>query len=903
VTNQNVIIGSSQISLPYADIYGQGNNDSIYVNATPAVRFTLEQASTPVPYVELIQALQQHYPQVPEAQIHYLLQQLWENHFLLSNLRPPLTDVSPTQYVLRNLPDVQVLSPVRQLLMQILSKAEQFDNSDGQQSIALLQDIHRDQEAIEGVSSDTKLQTDTSLNLASSTLNTTLGEVASQAAQMLLRLSKLHGLPHLQEYRLAFLEKYGPYAEVPLLELLDPGKGLGAPPTYQYPPRQFPLSTHVTSPSSTIRDQTLASLVNEAINSHAHEIQLTEEVMEKLEVMPIKATDVPLSLEIYLQIQARSQEALQRNEWKAVIGPNCGSPSGGRTFGRFFDILGSESEQAIHAFTRQEEQLAPDVIFAELVYLPTRARTANVAIRPAVRRYEIVVGTTPLVHQEYVIGLDDLVVGIRDNHFYLRSLKLGKEVRVCEGHMLVSTNAPNICRFLAELSRDGRPLLMSFDWGFMNKSPFLPRVIVGDRLILSPAQWNVLPSMLEPAHLRSSDGEKLRAIRCWREAWRVPRHVYWTYADNRLLLDLEHPCMIDELFQELEHSKHEPINLQEMCPDFEHLWLGDGQFGHRYVAEIVVPLLRTLPETQQKLLPQFQPVASILRNKFPGDEWVYLKLYCDINAQNNLIARHFSTLLHECRAKNLIDQWFFIRFLDSEAHLRLRLHASSLEVAQPLLLQSLTWAQQLAHDGIIQKYVVDTYEREVERYGGVDNIATLERFFAIDSELTQLLIKELCIPQAKYDVAEIAIQSLDFLFSCWGFDSEYKRKCIVNQTELALYKEEFHSKRRRLCELLIPWEHTHDLIVSQQREHLLSLLTPYQAAIQPIASSIRAQEEAGQLWGNVPDLLASLAHMHVNRLIGINRQTERRIYSLWLLTLESLQSRQKAEKLSQSPKI
>lgn len=43
------------------------------------------------------------------------------------------------------------------------------------------------------------------------------------------------GNPHLRDYHLAFLEKYGTDRAVPVLELLDDARGLGLPRAYRQP--------------------------------------------------------------------------------------------------------------------------------------------------------------------------------------------------------------------------------------------------------------------------------------------------------------------------------------------------------------------------------------------------------------------------------------------------------------------------------------------------------------------------------------------------------------------------------------------------------------------------------------------------------------------------------------------
>jgi thiopeptide-type bacteriocin biosynthesis protein len=894
VTNHNILFNGTRAHLPYADIYGQADNASIHVQVTQPMLYALQLTQEPLPYQELIQRLQIQYPQVTPPLLEQFVGQLWEHHFLQSNLRPPLTDTSPAHYLLQQLPDTPALTTIKETIAQVLHQLAAFDQAP---SSDLLHNIRETQKRLSATQHDDNLQTDTALALTASGLPDEIGHAACRAAEILFRQSQRRGLQHLHEYRQAFLEKYGPYTEIPLLELLSEGQGLGAPPTYQFPPRSFALPSQAQPTTSSRRDSVLTRLVMQAVNDHASEIVLNDDLLQQLERQPINATELPHSVEIYLQIQAASREALLQGDWRAVIGPNCGSPGGGRTFGRFCDILGVETRQQLQQFIEQEEALAPDSVFAELTYLPVRARAANVALRPRLRRYEIAVGVMPAVETEQLITLDDLVVGIRDNRFYLRSLRLGKEVRVCEGHMLNAQNAPNVCRFLAEIGGDARPAFTPFDWGRLATAPFLPRV-VSDHLILSPAQWNLTAATLAPATLESCDLEKYQAAQRWRQSWHVPRYVYWTQADNRLLLDLEHPCTIDELFSELDHMQPDHyLTLQEMQPGFEDLWLDDGTATNRYIAEIVVPVVRTQlaqvsPRQIQSSL--IRPVEPALRNAYPGGEWVYIKLFCEPDAQNEVIVQHITPFLERLRLLRLFDRWFFIRYVERDTHIRLRLHAHDAQSASQLLLLTLQWAGQLAEQGVIEQYALDTYSREIERYGGPESMATLEHFFTTDSELSSNLIQALHTHTITLDPLEVAVLSLDFLFAAWGSRPEQKQRCISHATDPVRYKNDFRARRRLLCELLEPWEQTSDLQISEQRQAILNCLQPQQTTIREIAAQIRELEEAGQLWTSYDDLLASIAHMHINRLIGIQRHQEQHIYGLWLLTLESLQSRKRA---------
>jgi len=81
------------------------------------------------------------------------------------------------------------------------------------------------------------------------------------------------------------------------------------------------------------------------------------------------------------------------------------------------------------------------------------------------------------------------------------------------------------------------------------------------------------------------------------------------------------------------------------------------------------------------------------------------------------------------------DQWFFIRYADPGWHLRLRVHGAPdrllHETLPPAAPRHGTAAWRPASSGASK---LDTYEREVERYGGEAGIGLAERVFHADSD-------------------------------------------------------------------------------------------------------------------------------------------------------------------------
>ncbi|HVU70958.1 MAG TPA: thiopeptide-type bacteriocin biosynthesis protein, partial [Ktedonobacteraceae bacterium] len=429
------------------------------------------------------------------------------------------------------------------------------------------------------------------------------------------------------------------------------------------------------------------------------------------------------------------------------------------------------------------------------------------------------------------------------------------------------------------------------------------------KLILTPASWHLQATTIQPQGEGSLEMRLFTGLQRWRARWRVPRYVYLTELDNRLLLDLEHPSMTTELFKALTALKEEQtVTLQEQLPDFEHLWLTDTQ-GDTYFAEVVIPLLRHdappapisgTPEVsvhEPSTSPSLSSVSPLAgphvvprqaRVFYPGDPWSYVKLYCTHAQQEEIIAGPLRNIVRELRELQLIDGWFFLRYLDPQPHLRLRIHAATAETSRPVLDNLLTWSRQLATRGQIQRYSLDTYEREVARYGGPAAIDFVEQVFCIDSDLCSSLVAAHYTGDLTLNPLITAVMSLDWLFAAWGYTREQRFQWLHTRAERDHFRKQFYAERRSYSEFLSPWNLQPDSPLSLQRDRLSALLAPLEAQLSPIAAHIREFARADQLWCPEEEILASLAHLHKVRLLDLNRQTEQKIYAFWYLALESI---------------
>jgi len=165
----------------------------------------------------------------------------------------------------------------------------------------------------------------------------------------------------------------------------------------------------------------------------------------------------------------------------------------------------------------------------------------------------------------------------------------------------------------------------------------------------------------------------------------------------------------------------------------------------------------------------------------------------------------------------------------------------------------------------------------------------LERVFTANSNATSRLVAAPYAKEITLDPIAIAIFSLDQFLAAWGFDIAERLHYTQTQTSKYMISQEFHTQRRLLCELLSPWDPNYDPIAREQRKRISTVLSSQDCVLKETATYIRELASQGELWQPEEKIISSLMHVHLNRLLGVNR--EQKIYVIWRRTLESLQRR------------
>ncbi|MEM9492845.1 MAG: thiopeptide-type bacteriocin biosynthesis protein, partial [Myxococcota bacterium] len=387
-------------------------------------------------------------------------------------------------------------------------------------------------------------------------------------------------------------------------------------------------------------------------------------------------------------------------------------------------------------------------VFAEIVHLPA-ARLGNILYRPVLRDWEIpYLGRSgaPAARQ---LPISDLVVAVEGGRVVLRSRRLGRQVipRLTSAHAY--GHGLSLYNFLCAVQDQGAPVIL-WDWGPAAYRRFLPRVSHG-RAIFARARWllsrtdlaavaaaaRAQPDESTPAHI----ARIAIAVARLRRDRDLPRYIALVDGDNELPIDLDNPLSADSFADAVKSRDQAVVREWLPGPDQQCVTGPTGRFAH----ELVIALVRepadsasasdaasvSASDAASDAASDSDSAAPPIRRRFPpGSPWLHSNLYCSPAIADRVLLETIDPLV-----RDLDDplSWFFIRYDDPEWHLRVRFHgppAALREQIEPALCRAL---EPLLDDGLVWRVQFDTYEREVERYGGAAGIELCEAIFCADS--------------------------------------------------------------------------------------------------------------------------------------------------------------------------
>jgi lantibiotic biosynthesis protein len=597
----------------------------------------------------------------------------------------------------------------------------------------------------------------------------------SKGINVLSRITKAPRETSFQKFRDEFAKRYEA-AEVSLLEVLDPDIGLGYPANSRSASDNAPLLTDISLEGdggglsqlnyNGAWTKFLMKKIQSAFEKGLEEIELMNEELDGIfGPDEMHLDNLPGSIYTLCSIAASSADDIDKGNFTIHHSTTAG-PSAANLLGRFC-FLDSELTEQIRNVIVQEEGESPEKIFAEILHI-SQARLGNILVRPNLRGYEIPILTMSSVDADHTISLDDLMISLRDGRLVLRSKRLNKEVvpRLTTAHNFASNQIPHY-HFLCDVQFQNLKGVLSWEWGILNGFSFLPRVRYG-KTILSLARWAIeLEDITKKKNV--SDAELLALLKGYFEEHKVPLRVTISEGDNQLVMDLRNDLCQKIVLQEL--KKNKVLLLNELFFNENNLFV-NGKEGS-FTNEIIFPWQRA--KTVKSLnghLTDLVEETPKSRRFAPGSKWFYLKVYCGVKAADAILTNSIQKIVDDLIENGRIEKFFFIRYTDPDHHLRIRFFSSSglNEISGEI---SETLSKTLDHK-LAWKITIDTYDRELERYGA-HNIENSETIFFHDS-IASIKILSMLEGDAGDDLRwKFAIKGVNDLLNCFGFGLEKKK--------------------------------------------------------------------------------------------------------------------------------
>jgi thiopeptide-type bacteriocin biosynthesis protein len=691
------------------------------------------------------------------------------------------------------------------------------------------------------------------LNQDTCQINQSVVSVIEKELGELSGLSDRNVNPDIQRFCSEFFEKFQT-RPIPLLEALDPKTGIGYGNKALCDPYEFEhiqkLNFDDPKPElygSGAFDELRWSLYERSIHQRSIIINLTKKDLSPFESNTSQLSEGTCVMGKFI---TGSQASMDNGAFQFSL---SAMGSAFNLLSRFCSVdplLKGLVTQAISC----EELLNPEVIYAEINHTPS-GKEGNILIRPHLRKHEIPYLSASKTKQENQILPDDLYLCMPDGkQLILWSKSRGKHIipRLTSAHNF--SNGLPVYRFLCDLAGQSAAPVLNWDWGHLADKDFLPRIQYKHN-ILSLAQWNISLDMFALSNV--DDIRKLLIN------MRVPRFTQITQADQLLLVDTNSTISMERLLSLL--RKRSGVRLVEFLESSHQGFLREGE--QTYMHEVIIPFKAAAPKVAIKK-PTLKAVTDN-RVFVAGSEWVYVKVYLSHSLTDQLIIHSIKPFCEQLLKKGLIEKWFFVRYDDPGHHLRVRLHASGSKQTVFEVIRAVCEELQLLLKGAkIEKFTIDSYQRELERYAQVDYALTETLFYQDTLSVCKLL--ELAVD----DIVpkwQIALRAVNSYLNSVGYDLAKKRN-LVGQVH-ASFHAELNCQQFHLYEMDKSYRthliHIRTTLAKQQVNHAIRQLDRY---LQTVLSHCQYLSQKLADCDNPDAYVANVVHMFLNRLFSINHR-------------------------------
>lgn len=252
-------------------------------------------------------------------------------------------------------------------------------------------------------------------------------------------------------------------------------------------------------------------------------------------------------------------------------------------------------------------------------------------------------------------------------------------------------------------------------------------------------------------------------------------------------------------------------------------------------------------------------------NNIPGSEWIYYKLYMGTKSADEILVEKIKPLADQLFSQNIIDQWFFIRYNDQGYHLRIRFKCLHHSRINEIILQMYDILFPLIEESVIWKIQLDTYNKEIERYG-LKTIEISEKLFFYDSIMILNYLGNFKDEHLRW---LFGLKAIDDFLTLFNYELSDKKNFTEKLSNA--FKTEFGTSKIMNNGLSDKFRlHRQEIIETIENKDTNNIL--YQIINEKNNNISYLKDEILTLWNSnsldvdLNDLLSSHIHMMMNRL-------------------------------------
>lgn len=826
-------------------------------------------------------------PDATPAEVAAFVEELIQAQILVSELAPTVTGAEYFHHLQAVMGRLQAAVPAARTVAAQLAEVHLLLAALDQRPVNEVADYERVVAALAPFGVVTKagmlFQTDATQGLAAdepATLDQAVQATLRHALEVLAYLVPPLHRSRLTDFTQRFQARYEERA-VPLLEALDSESGLAytARSASRYSALVHDLvlpeaSSIGAAPPRNAGQLFLRQKLREAGRHHHYRVDITLEELRARGLKP-ELPALPPSLGVLFRVV----------DAECVLLEGAGGSSAVNLLGRFAHVTPGITGLIEH-ITRSEQAHNPGVTFAEICHLPAN-RVGNLLQRPHFRALEIPYLAQSTRPAEAQVAVQDLELTTSQGQLVLRWRKTGQRIlpRLSTAHNFTGEQALPVYQFLCDLQTQG--IQAGWDIGWQAealKVKFAPRLTCG-RAVLAAASWWLAQADLREL-LAASPADVAQPLAELRARWQLPRFFLLADGDNELMVDAENELLVRAWLAAI--RPRPAVLLKEFLFDPATSPAHDPT-GAAYVPQGIALLVRQAPSyaTGPALVAPATKAEPVVKRPLAlNSGWLYYKLYCGQLMADQILLEGILPLVADLQARGWVDHWFFIRYADPDAHLRVRWHLPKPDRLGEVGKLIGEYLSPFRHDRGIWKLQPATYRRELKRYGR-RTIATAEALFHYQSEallarMTQTLdeptdtlwlwglgaIQELLVAFG-YPLAR-TVAFFEQLKTSFG------REFGLNKDLKLQFDAKYRAARVAIEQALAP--------------------APVPPALAAIADHILGLEATAQLEMPLDHLLGSYVHMLLNRLLPADaRLHELVLYDFLFRHYQSRHARQRRQ--------